>query len=110
MKNAIGDGAAVDLAAPYDVASGDGVLSESLFGVAFADALTGEPLEIAPVGIFSLAKVSAQAWAFGAVIYWDNAARLATTTATANTRIGYAAAAAVNPSAACAVLLAPGGA
>jgi predicted RecA/RadA family phage recombinase len=46
-----------------------------------------------------VAKVSAQAWTVGAPIYWDDTAKLFTTTSTSNTLAGVAVAAAANPSA-----------
>lgn len=50
-------------------------------------------------GVFDLPKTSAQAWTVGAKIYWDSANGLATTTASGNSLIGTALAAAANPSA-----------
>ena len=50
-------------------------------------------------GVVTIKKTSAQAWTQGALIYWDNTAKEATTTSTSNTRIGCALVAAANPSA-----------
>jgi predicted RecA/RadA family phage recombinase len=80
------------------VESGDGVLVGSIFGVAAVDALTGADLDLVTLGVFELPKVSAQAITVGAKVYWDNAAKLVTTTATSNTLIGAAVTAAANPS------------
>ncbi|MDP2358646.1 MAG: DUF2190 family protein [Beijerinckiaceae bacterium] len=101
MKNYIAPGDTVDVAAPYEVASGAGALVGSLFGVATADAANGAPVRLKTTGVFDLAKTSAQAWTVGAKIYWDNSTKLATTTAAsgANALIGVAIAAAANPSA-----------
>jgi predicted RecA/RadA family phage recombinase len=49
-------------------------------------------------GVWTMAKTSAQAWTVGARIYWDDTAKLCTTTATSNTLIGVATAIAANPS------------
>lgn len=105
MKNFIQKGDTVTVAAPYDLAAGQGALVGALFGVAQNAALTGTECELIRKGVFSLKKTSAQAWAPGAKLYWDNAAREVTTVANANTLIGVATAAAANPSAAGDVLL-----
>ncbi len=97
MKNYIQNGENITLAAPYNVSSGDGLLVGSVFGVASNDALSGADVETVVTGVFSLNKVSAQAWTQGALIYWDNAAKLCTTVPTSNKLIGIAALAAANP-------------
>lgn len=99
MKNFIQSGSIVTVDAPAAVSSGDLVLVGSLFGVASTDAASGAPVEIATEGVFTLPKTSAQAWTVGALIYWNAAAGEATTTASGNTLIGHAVAAAANPSA-----------
>ena len=99
MKNYIQPGKTLTLTAPYAVTSGQGLLVGSLFGVASGSAAIDTPVEATTEGVYELAKVSAQAWAVGVAIYWDDTARLATTVATGNTFIGYATQAAANPSA-----------
>lgn len=100
MKNYVQDGDKITLAAPYDVLSGGGALVGSIFGVAETTALSGAQVSLQLTGVVTIAKVSAQVWAVGAKIYWDNTTRLATTTAAsgANALIGVATAAAANPS------------
>lgn len=98
MKNYVQKGDTVTVIAPTDVASGDGVLVGSLFGIATSSALAGAEVEIQTVGVNTMAKVPAQAWAQGAPVYWDNAAKNVTTTAGSNTKIGVAILAAANPS------------
>lgn len=105
MKNFVQNGAVVTLAAPYAVSSGDGALVGSIFGVAQADAESGADVPLVRTGVFTLAKTSAQAWTVGAKIYWDNSAKVCTTTASGNTLVGTATAAAANPSATGEVLL-----
>ncbi|MBZ0138238.1 MAG: DUF2190 family protein [Pseudorhodoplanes sp.] len=90
MKNYVQPGNTVTLTAPYDVASGDGLLVGAIFGVATGAAANGEAIETALVGVFDLKKVGSQAWAVGDKIYWDNTAKQATKTATDNTLIGVA--------------------
>jgi predicted RecA/RadA family phage recombinase len=90
MKNYVQPGNTITLTAPYAVASGDGTLVGSIFGVAAGDAAIGEPVETTLVGVFDLKKVASQAWLVGDNIYWDNTNKEATKTATANTLIGVA--------------------
>lgn len=99
MRNYVQEGEALTLLAPYDVLSGDGLLVGSIFGVACGDALSGATVVAATEGVFSLTKVSAQAWAVGDKIYWDNGAKKTTTVSSGNTLIGTAVAIAANPSA-----------
>lgn len=99
MKNFIQTGDSVTLTAPYDVASGDGLLVGAVFGVATLAALANADVETQLVGVVDLPKVSAQAWTIGAAVYWDNAAKNVTTVAGGNTKIGAALAVAANPSA-----------
>lgn len=99
MKNYIQPGEVVTVTAPYAVASGDGVLVGTLFGVACNAAALGDQVEINTRDAFELKKTSAQAWTQGAAIYWDNTARECTTVTTSNTLIGKALVATVNPSA-----------
>jgi predicted RecA/RadA family phage recombinase len=98
MKNFVQRGDTLTLTAPYEVASGAGALVGSIFGVAAATVANAEEGEFDVVGVFDIAKVSAQAWTVGALIYWDNTAKLCTTTATSNKLIGTAVAVAANPS------------
>jgi predicted RecA/RadA family phage recombinase len=90
MKNYVQPGNTITLTAPYDVASGDGLLVGSIFGVATGVAVTGDPIEAALVGVFDLKKVGSQAWAVGDKVYWDNTNKETTKTATSNTLIGVA--------------------
>lgn len=90
MKNYVQPGNAITLTAPYAVASGDGLLVGSIFGVASCTAALGETVEAALVGVFDLTKVGSQAWTAGAKVYWDNTNKRCTTVATDNTLIGMA--------------------
>ena len=99
MKNFVQPGEAITVPAPAAVKSGDLVIVGSLFGVAETDADSGADVALNTSGVFTLGKVSAQAWTVGARIYWDGTAGNATTTASGNTLIGHAISAAANPSA-----------
>jgi len=90
MKNYVQPGNTLTLTAPHAVASGDGLLVGSIFGVAAGDAESGATVEAALTGVFDLKKVASQAWAAGDKVYWDNTNKEATKTATGNTLIGVA--------------------
>jgi predicted RecA/RadA family phage recombinase len=98
MQNFIQPGDTLTLIAPYNVASGAGLLVGKLFGVAAYTALSGAEVEARLKGVFELPKTSAQAWSQGADIYWDDTNKVATTTSSGNTLMGKAAKAAANPS------------
>ncbi|MAY85575.1 MAG: hypothetical protein CML02_02455 [Pseudooceanicola sp.] len=105
MKNAIQNGEVLTLPAPYDRMSGEGALIGTIFGVAQADVVQDARGAFVRRGVFTLAKTSAQAWTVGAKLYWDDTNKVCTTTASGNTLIGAAVAAAANPSATGDVLL-----
>lgn len=98
MLNSVQPGRVVTVPAPYSVASGAGVLVGTLFGVAAFTAAPGADVEIEVVGVFDLPKTSAQAWSVGALVYWDDTNKVATTTASGNSLIGKALLPAANPS------------
>jgi predicted RecA/RadA family phage recombinase len=98
MQNFIQEGDVVTLTAPYARSGGQGALVGTLFGVATSDVANGATGEFKTRGVFTLAKNSAEAWTVGAKIYWDNTAKVCTTTSTSNTLIGCALAVAANPS------------
>lgn len=98
-KNLVQTGDTLTVIAPYDVTSGGGVLVGKLFGIAEYTATAGDEVEITRRGVYDHAKTSAQAWTQGADIYWDDTAKVFTTTATSNTLVAKAAQVAVNPSA-----------
>jgi predicted RecA/RadA family phage recombinase len=90
MRNYIQPGHAITLAAPYDIASGDGLLVGAIFGIATHDALSSAEIEAQLTGVVEITKVASQAWTAGAKVYWDNTARRATNVASGNTLIGVA--------------------
>lgn len=99
MKTYVQKGETLTLTAPYDVAAGAGFKVGSIIAVATSAALSGATVEGLTAGVVDVAKVSAQAWTVGALVYWDNSAKLFTTTSTSNTLAGVAVAVAANPSA-----------
>jgi predicted RecA/RadA family phage recombinase len=98
MKNYVQDGNVLTLTAPYDVASGAAFKVGSILAVATSAALSTASVEAAVAGVYDLAKASAEAWTVGAKVYWDDAAKVCTTTSSGNTLIGVAVAVAANPS------------
>lgn len=94
--NFIQPGNVITIPAPAAIDSGAVVIVGSIIGVAAGDAASGAGLDLHTGGIWDLPKVSADAFTLGAVVYWDAVASLATVTATDNTKIGVAVAAAGN--------------
>lgn len=90
MKNFVAVGNILTLPAPAALASGQGALIGSIFGVAQNAAASGEDVAILVTGVFELPKAASQAWTVGAKVYWDNAAKNTTTTVAGNTLIGVA--------------------
>ena len=58
MKNFVQPGNTITLTAPYAVASGDGLLVGSIFGIAAGAAALGEPVETSLVDVFDITTVS----------------------------------------------------
>ena len=72
MKNFVQPGKVVELAAPADVSSGDGVLIGSLFGVAALDALSGAQVNVQLEGVFSLPKLTTDDMVVGEKVNWND--------------------------------------
>lgn len=85
----VGDDLIVTL--PYAVTSGQGVLVGRIFGFATTTNAIGVRANIRRKGVFTHAKATGAGtnWADGALVYWDNAARLITGVASGNTAIGF---------------------
>lgn len=90
MKNFVSQGNTLEITAAADIASGDGVLTGALFGVAAGDIATGATGIVNLTGVYDLPKKASQAWTVGAKIYWDDTEKHCTTAATDNTLIGAA--------------------
>src|SRR5688572_3598031 len=100
MKNYVQPGEVLEFTAPAGgVVSGTGVKIGDGFVVATVTAIATARFNGLRQGVVEHAKVSAQAWTEGQQINWDDTAKLMTTVTTGNFRVGYAAAAAANPSA-----------
>jgi len=107
MKNFVQKGETLNLTAPYNVNSGKGALiGSTIFGVAVKDYLSGATdCEFVIEGVFDMDKVSAQAWAVGDRIYWDDSAKLCTTVKSTNIKVGVCVKVAANPTSTGRVLL-----
>ncbi len=99
MNNYVQPGETLPLLAPYDVVAGEGAKVGSIFGVAVNDALSGAHVELMTEGVFDLEKTSAQAWAVGERVYWNDSTKKCDTDSAAGMLVGYATAIAANPTA-----------
>lgn len=98
MKSAVQKGEVLSFTAPYAVASGAPFKVGAFVAVAQNTTASGAAVEGQMEGVYNLPKTSAQAWSIGDKIYWDDTNKVMTTTATSNTLVGAATAAAANPS------------
>lgn len=98
MKSFVQRGEVLTFTAPYAVASGAPFKVGSFVAIAVGAAASGAAVEGKTEGVFTLPKVSAQAWAVGDKIYWDDTAK-AMTNVSGGTLCGAATVAAANPSA-----------
>lgn len=97
MKNfvAVGNTLTVQPPALDEFTAGQGVLIGSLFGVVAVDLTlndldAGVDLVVNVTGIYDLPKAPSQAWAVGALIYWDADNSRCTNVASTNVPIGTA--------------------
>lgn len=88
-KNLAQEGTIIRATAPYNRNSGEGAQIGLFFGVSLLTVLSGVVSDFQVEGVFDIAK-AAGAWTEWSVVYWDNAAKLATLTSTSNLRIGVA--------------------
>jgi len=92
MKNFSQKGNTMDMTAPAGgVTSGFPVLIGGLIVVPVADADVGETFAGLACGVGEFAKVAAQAWTQGDVVYWDVSEAEFTKTASGNYKAGVAA-------------------
>jgi predicted RecA/RadA family phage recombinase len=88
MRNYVQAGDVIAAIAPYALASGQGVLVGSMFGVAAYDAANGALANIKRKGVFDITALTADTGTVGAKVYWDDTARRLTVTAAGNTLVG----------------------
>lgn len=76
MKTYIQNGHVITVPTPAGgIASGDGLIVGSVFGIAAYSAAEGDPLELATTGIYKLPKATAAVLTVGARVAWDNTAK-----------------------------------
>lgn len=93
-KNYVQPGDQLTLTAPTGgVVAGLAYLIGNLLVVALATVAQALPFAATPEGVHSVVKAGTQAWTEGAIVYWDNTAKVFTTVSTANYRAGVAVAA-----------------
>lgn len=99
MKTKISNADVLDVTAPSGgTVSGRGVKIGALFGIAVTSNVAGDTVAVHTEGVFDHTKEAAgsgQAFAVGDAVYWDDTAKQMTKTTTSNTKVGYAAAAAL---------------
>lgn len=93
--NYVQEGKTLNYTAGADITSGQFVLIGTIGGVAKTDIANGKTGAVHVCGVFSIPKASG-AVTQGAKLYWDASESEVTTTATDNTLIGVAAAAAAS--------------
>ncbi len=94
MKNFVQPGESIEFTAPSGgVVSGRGTLIGQLVVIATVTAAQGARFNGLIEGVITHAKAASQAWAEGAIVYWDEGAKVFTTVAAGHTFAGYAVAA-----------------
>lgn len=97
MKNHIQKGDIITVPAPAGgIASGEGAIIGSIFGVAAYSAAVGEPVELATTGVCQLPKATAAVLTVGARVAWDNTAKNINVPGTGRFLVGVATEAAGN--------------
>jgi predicted RecA/RadA family phage recombinase len=73
MKIYYGKGDSINIIAPFNLTGGQGLQIKAIFGIVGADTLAGLQAALHLVGEMAITtKVSAQTWAVGDSVYWDN--------------------------------------
>lgn len=90
MKNFVQVGDSLTIPSPADVRSGEPVIAGNIVGIAQGHAASGAPVDVQTSGVFDLPKTAANAFTLGAPVYWNAAGKLATSTASGNTKLGVA--------------------
>ncbi len=84
---------------------GQALLFGTILGVSMQALANGETGEAAISGVATVTKITSQAFTQGAKLYWDDTNKRLTTTASGNTLVGIAFAAAATSDATCQILL-----
>lgn len=97
MQNFSQEGVTLDLAAPYDRLSGQGALMGNIFAVAAIDIKSGVVGPFMTEGVYALTKLSTETCSMGDRLYWDDTNKRVTNDGSKGPLIGFATAAATNP-------------
>lgn len=98
MKKYVQDGKTINFTPSAAVASGEAVLLGALLVVAVAAIAANSEGVGLTEGVVELPKLNTDVVAQGSPVYWDNTNKRLTVTASGNTLVGKAWAAAANPS------------
>ncbi len=90
MNSFVHQGLNVEIAAPYEVQPGGGVLKGALFGIARSWAQAGDSVEVSTTGVFDLDRNPHEDWRVGDRIYWNDESRRFTTNAENAVLVGFA--------------------
>lgn len=96
MKNYLGEGQNLTIAAPSAVTSGQFILVGAIRGVCMDTVSNGANVAVVREGKFSLPKAAGESWSVGDLLYWDATNSVMTKTAAENTLAGVAVAAAAS--------------
>jgi predicted RecA/RadA family phage recombinase len=99
------EGSLIDYTPSSAVAAGDVVVATDRVFVAPLAIAANKLGSLATTGVWKLPKTTGTAWTFGQKLYWNDSGDLATTSASGNKVLGYAAAAAASGDAEGLVLL-----
>jgi predicted RecA/RadA family phage recombinase len=76
MKTYIQNGHVITVSAPAGgIASGNGLIVGSIFGITAYSAAEGDPVELSTTGVFQLPKASAAVLSVGTRVSWDDTAK-----------------------------------
>lgn len=84
----VSEGEFIDYTPGADVAAGDVVVQGDLIGVASRPIPANTPGALAVQGVFDFAKLAALVLGAGVIVYWDDAANVATNVAAGNKQLG----------------------
>jgi predicted RecA/RadA family phage recombinase len=90
MNSFVHQGLNVEIAAPYEVEAGGGVLRGALFGIARSWASAGDTVEISTAGVFDLQRCADESWQVGDRIYWNDDTKCFTAHANNAVLVGFA--------------------
>lgn len=90
MKNFVQIGNVLDVPSPRAVKSGEAVAIGAIVGVAAMDYSSGAQGQFNVTGIYDFPKAASQAWTVGQKVYWDDNAKVMTTTAAGGVLAGIA--------------------